>query len=132
MSNQIWIALTFVALLAGLALGVWAGGRVARQALLDKLRGAEKDLADLRAMAGQEAAGLRMQAVREVEQARLQGQRQLDVAHNAHRVETEKLARHLTEACDELEKLRRQVAAGSGEAADTQHGFPATMPMSDT
>jgi chromosome segregation ATPase len=134
-SNQIWIALIVVALGTGLAIGLWIGARAARQTLADKLRAFEKDLVDQRARAAQESSALQAQAAREVEFARSQIQRQLEAARTEHRAETEQLARHLTEAYDELDKLRNQLLTatrtGASHKPEPDQGFAATMPMQD-
>ena len=46
-----------------------------------------------------------------------------------HRAESEKLAAHLTEAYDELDRLRLRNTPA--HAPDTGQGFPATMPLGD-
>ena len=49
-----------------------------------------------------------------------------------HRAETEKLAKHLGDAYDELDKLRVKATAAAGQPhTDTGYGFPATMPLGD-
>lgn len=111
---------------AGWALGARRGGAVLRArveraelALKDESSGAAAKLAAAEAQARRGVAAVQAEMLARIE--RLQAE---------HRAESEKLAAHLTEAYDELDRLR--VRGGSaGQPPDTGQGFPATMPLGD-
>ncbi len=121
---------------AGLALGVAIGWLLARTrgmaALSERAERAEQALKDERSRAQAAVAAAESAAKRDVAamQAELAGR--IERLNTEHRAETEKLARHLTEAYDELDGLRAKAeAARNQRPGDTGHGFAATLPMSD-
>jgi hypothetical protein len=127
-TELIWIATTLLALLAGGGVGVWFGRRGPVRALEEQTRQAQKDLQDQQARAADSLRAVQAKAAKDLEDARVRWQAEAAVATAAQRAETEKLTRHLSEACDELDRLR---AAGPAQAPDTGQGFAATMPLGD-
>jgi hypothetical protein len=125
-----WIVITLCAAAAGAGLGVWFGGRAPRQELAGHKRRAAKDLQEQAARAAEALKAVRAQATKDLDDARVQARTGGDAATAAQRAELEKLTRHLTEAYDELDRLRAKVASG-GKPPDTGQGFAATMPLGD-
>ncbi len=119
---------------AGLAVGVALGwvlargrGAVAPAAnaagpmMQQELARLQAALADVEARAKRDVAALQAEMATRVEK--------LD---SEHRAEQEKLARHLTEAYDELDALRANADAAKGlRPGDTGHGFAKTLPLGD-
>lgn len=130
MTETTWIAIALCAAAAGLGVGVWLGGRGPREELTRHRRRAAKDLQEQQARAAEALEAVRAKAAKDVEDARALARTGGDAASAAQRAELEKLTRHLTEAYDELDRLRARVASG-GKPPDTGQGFAATMPLGD-
>ncbi len=132
MNATLWIAIAAVALLIGVGLG-WAMARSrgfaestaraekAERALKEEVGRAQSAIASAEAHARRDVAALQAALASRVERL-----------NTEHRAETEKLAKHLGEAYDELDKLRVKVTAAAGQPhTDTGYGFPATVPLGD-
>lgn len=120
---------------AGLAVGAAVGWILARSgggAQEARALRAEQMLRDEAAKAQAAIAAAESRAKREIAALQAEMDRRLDALGAEHRAESEKLARHLTEAYDELDGLRAKVeAARNLKPGDTGHGFAATLPLSD-
>jgi len=124
--------MTGLALLVGGAVGAWLGRRGVLRELAVRTRRAEKDLQEQQSRAAESLRAVQAKAAKDLEQARALAKAGGDGASAAQRAEIEKLTRHLTEAYDELDKLRvRAAAAGQPQVPDTGQGFAATMPLGD-
>jgi uncharacterized protein YlxW (UPF0749 family) len=120
-----------VALGLGLVIG-WAIARGRAGAMAERAERAERAAKDEAARAQAAVAAAQAQAKRDVATLQTEMASRIERLGAEHRAEQEKLARHLTEAYDELEKLRLQSgSAGASRGPDTGQGFPATMPMGD-
>jgi molecular chaperone GrpE (heat shock protein) len=124
-----WIVWTLLALLAGGGLGAWLGRRGPLNELAERTRRAEKDLQEQRSRAEESLRAMQAKAAKDLEDARSRWQAETAAATAAQRAESEKLSRHLTEAYDELDRLR--VRAAGKQPPDTGQGFAATMPLGD-
>jgi molecular chaperone GrpE (heat shock protein) len=129
-SATTWIVICLLALGAGLALGWVLGGRGPRRELAERERRAAQEAQEQQARLADAERAASAQAARDLEQARQRWQKETEAAAAAQRAELEKLTRHLTEAYDELDRLRAKVASG-GKPPDTGQGFAATMPLGD-
>jgi uncharacterized protein HemX len=125
-----WIVIGLLALGVGLAAGLWAGARGPRRALADAERRATREAQERQARLAEEQRAAQAQAAKALDEARRRWQADADAAAAAQRAELEKLTRHLTEAYDELDRLRANAASGS-KPPDTGQGFAATMPLGD-
>jgi hypothetical protein len=125
-----WIAISLLALVAGGGIGAWAARRGPARELAERDRRAAKDAQEQQARLAESQRAWQAKAAKDLADARLQWQAAADAAAAAQRVESEKLARHLTEAYDELDRLRAKAASG-GKPPDTGQGFAATMPLGD-
>ncbi|MFT3953621.1 MAG: hypothetical protein QM722_04220 [Piscinibacter sp.] len=132
MDMGITIGIAAVAALGGAVLGAMlARGRGAGE-LAVRLERAEASLREEAARAQAAVASAEARAKRDVAALQAEMASRIERLGSEHRAEQEKLARHLTEAYDELDKLRvRASAAGSPRGPDTGQGFPATMPLGD-
>jgi len=132
MSQPLWIAIAVLALLAGIAVGWQSRGRRGQAALAERAETAERALQEESARARSRIAAVEAKAQKDVAAVQAEMLARIDRLSADHRAETEKLSRHLTEAYDELDKLRVRVsAAGPHQPPDTGQGFPATLPMPD-
>ncbi len=132
MNVTLWIGLTAIALMLGVAIG-WglARSRGANESLA-RAEKAERALKEETARAQSAIAAAAAQANRDVAALQVEMASRLERLTADHRAETEKLAKHLGDAYDELDKLRVKVTAAAGQPhTDTGHGFPATMPLGD-
>lgn len=121
---------------AGLAAGVAIGWMLARTrglaALGERADHAEKALREERSRAQAAVAAAEASAKRDVAALQAEMASRVERLNAEHRAETEKLARHLTEAYDELDGLRAKAdAARNQRPGDTGHGFAATLPLSE-
>ncbi|MBS0437334.1 MAG: hypothetical protein JSR75_21015 [Proteobacteria bacterium] len=118
----------------GLAVGVALGWALARprgaathgahaeraaQALREEAARAQAAVAAVEARAKRDVAALQAEMASRIEKLNAE-----------HRAESEKLARHLTEAYDELDNLRAEAAKGV-RPGDTGYGFAKTLPLGD-
>ena len=120
---------------AGLAAGVVIGWMLARTrgmaALGQRAEHAEQALREERSRAQAAVAAAESAAKRDVAAMQAEMATRIERLNAEHRAETEKLARHLTEAYDELDGLRAKAdAAKHQQPGDTAHGFAATLPLS--
>lgn len=120
---------------AGLAAGVVIGWMLARTrgmaALGQRAEHAEQALREERSRAQAAVAAAESAAKRDVAAMQAEMASRIERLNAEHRAETEKLARHLTEAYDELDGLRAKAdAAKHQQPGDTAHGFAATLPLS--
>jgi flagellar biosynthesis/type III secretory pathway protein FliH len=125
-----WIVIALCAGAAGVGFGVWFGGRAPRQELVEHKRRAAKELQEQQARAAEVLKAAQAKAAKDLDDARAQARSDGGAAGAVQRAELEKLTRHLTEAYDELDRLRAKVASG-GKPPDTGQGFAATMPLGD-
>lgn len=123
------VAMTTLALVAGVGVGFWFGRRGAERALTQQQR-AEQELQAQQTRAAEATRALQAKAARELQEARAAWQAGQAEATAAQRAELEKLTRHLADAYDELDRLR-VIAARAPGPPDTSQGFPATMPLGD-
>lgn len=130
MTETTWIVIALFAGVAGAGLGAWFGGRALRRELAEHKRRAAKELQEQQARAAESLKAAQAKAAKDLEDARAQARAGGDATGAAQRTELEKLTRHLTEAYDELDRLRAKVASG-GKPPDTGQGFAATMPLGD-
>jgi hypothetical protein len=131
-TESTWIAMTGLALLVGAVVGAWLGRRGLLRELQTRARRAEKDLQEQQSRAAESLRAVQARAAKDLEEARALAKAGGDSASAAQRAEIEKLTRHLTEAYDELDRLRvRAATAGQPQAPDTGQGFAATMPLGD-
>lgn len=128
MTSPIWIA-AIVALAAGVALGFWLARR-GQGSLGERLAKVERELAAQQARAAEVAQAQQAKAARELQAATAALEAKAAKAAAAHQAELERLTLHLSQACDEVDRLRAAAARQPG-APDTGQGFPATMPLGD-
>jgi hypothetical protein len=128
----LWIGLAAIALMLGVAIG-WALARSRSAAeQLARAEKAERALKEEAARAQAAIAAAAAQASRDVAALQAEMAGRVERLTAEHRAETEKLAKHLGDAYDELDKLRVKVSAAAGQPhTDTGYGFPATMPLGD-
>jgi len=132
MTTQLWMVIAVLALLAGAGIGWAVGAGRARGEVDSRVRRAEQQAKEELARAEQRVAAEKARADKAQAEANAQWQARMDRLNADHRAETEKLSRHMTEAYDELDRLRVQLAsAGPPQPPDTGQGFAATMPMPD-
>ena len=130
------MSLVMSILLAGLAalmaggLGWALGARRGRAAQIARAERAGQALKEESSREAAKLAAAEAQARRDVSAVQAEMLARIERLQAEHRAETEKLAAHLTEAYDELDRLRVRGAA-TGQAPDTGQGFPATMPLGD-
>ena len=120
-----------VGLVAGAAIG-WVLARASgHSSLKERAARAERALHDETARAQAAIAAAQAGAQRDVAamQAELTGR--IERLKAEQRAETEKLARHLTQAYDELDGLRAKAEARNQRPSDTGNGFAATLPLGD-
>lgn len=122
-------AVATVGAVAGGALGSWLGRRGVAPTR-QRLQQVEQELLAQQGRAAEAARTMRAQINREVQQARAAWQAEQAAATAAQRAEVDKLTRHLSDACDELDRLRA-AAARAPSPPDTGQGFAATMPLGD-
>ncbi len=130
------IGMTFAAAGAGLAVGIAAGWLLARtrggEGAGERVERAERALKEESARAQAAVAAVEARAKRDVAALQAEMASRIENLKTEHRAETEKLARHLTEAYDELDGLRARADAARGQRpGDTGHGFAPTLPLSD-
>jgi Skp family chaperone for outer membrane proteins len=130
MAADVWMYLTPLAAIAGAVVGAaYAAGR-SRAAASQQLEAANRQMAEGVARAREQIAESQQRAQAELAAARAEWQSRLDAAVAAQRAEADKLKLHLTDAFDELERLRH-ASRTPGQGPDTGQGFPATMPLQD-
>lgn len=130
MSQALWIVIAaLAAAVVGFLLGRQSAGKRAGGELLARAERAEQQLKEETARAAARAAAQEAQARKDVAAVQDEMLARIERVQADQRVETEKLARHLTEAYDELDRLR--LAANKRQPPDTGQGFPATMPLGD-
>lgn len=130
MSLTAWILVAGLAAAAAAAIGGMLAARRTRGELLARAERAEQQLKEEVARAAARLAAQEAQARKDVAAVQDEMLARLDRLKTDHRAETEKLAGHLTEAYDELDRLRLRASA-SPQPPDTGQGFPATMPLGD-
>lgn len=130
MSLGMWITVALLAAAAGAALGWRLAARRHGAELLARAERAEHQLKEEAARAAARLTGLEAQARKDVAAVQEEMLARLERLKADHRAETEKLAGHLTEAYDELDRLRLRTASPA-QPPDTGQGFPATMPLGD-
>lgn len=130
MTDPISIAASVLALLAGGGLGWWLGRRGAGRGLAQRLARAERELLAQQTRAAEAARALQAKAAQDLQDARKAWETESAHATAAQRAELEKLTHHLTDAYDELDRLRT-AAARKPNPPDTGQGFAATMPLGD-
>lgn len=121
---------------AGLAVGAALGWALARSrgvtALNERVERAERGMKDEAARAESAIAAAESRAKRVVAAMQTEMAGRIEKLNADHRAEHEKLARHLTEAYDELDSLRAKAEAARGQRpGDTGHGFAPTLPLGD-
>ena len=118
-------------LVAGAALG-WVLARKSGQAgLKERAERAERALQEESARARAAVAAAQAEARRDIAAMQAELTSRVERLKSEQRTETEKLARHLTQAYDELDSLRAKAEARSQRPGDTGHGFAATLPLGD-
>jgi len=117
-------------LLAGAGAGAWFGRAAGTRSLAARVRHAERELADHQLRAAETLRAAQAKAAKDLEDVRSQWKAQGDTRSAAQRAELDKLRQHLSEAYDELDRLRAGAAAAR-PVPDTGQGFAATMPLSD-
>jgi uncharacterized membrane-anchored protein YhcB (DUF1043 family) len=132
MNATTWIGIAAFALVLGIAIGwVVARSRGAGE-LTARAEKAERALKGETARAQSAIATAEAHARRDVAALQAEMASRVERLNTEHRAETEKLAKHLGDAYDELDKLRVKANAAAGQPhTDTGHGFPATMPLGD-
>lgn len=130
MGHALWMVIAVLAGLAGFFFGRQLGGRRGQGELQARAERAEQALKEEIARATARAATQEAQARKDVTAVQDEMLARIERLQADQRIETEKLARHLTEAYDELDRLRLR-AAGPQQPPDTGQGFPATMPLGD-
>lgn len=130
MTDPTSIGLIVLALVAGGGLGHWLGQRGAGRGAAERLAHAEKELQAHKTRSADAARALQANAAKDLQDARARWEAAAAATAEAQRAEIEKLTRHLTEAYDELDRLR-VVAARTPPPPDTGQGFAATMPLGD-
>lgn len=129
------IGIALAAAGAGLALGAAIGWWLARTggtaALKERAERAERALRDEAARAQAAVAAAQASAKRDVAAMQAEMSSRIERLKTEQRAETEKLARHLTQAYDELDGLRARADAKTQRPGDTGHGFAATLPLGD-
>jgi uncharacterized protein HemX len=129
-SETTWIVISLLALVVGLGLGVWTGRRGPQRRLAERERRAAKEAQEQQARLADSQRAWLAKSAKDLDEARARWAAEADAASAAQRTEFEKLTRHLTEAYDELDRLRVK-AAGPAQPPDTGQGFAATMPLGD-
>jgi len=132
MSQSLWTGVAVLALLVGLSIGWQLGsGRVRAQWRL-RVESAQRQLKEEYERLGARLAAVEARAQQEVAAVQAEMLSRIERLGQDHRAETETLTRHLTDAYDELDRLRvRLAAAGPPQPPDTGQGFAATMPLGD-
>jgi hypothetical protein len=124
------MAWTALALIMGLGVGLWLGGRSARAALAEGRREFEQSLAAESQRAASELPEQQAQAALEIERVKTQAQRQMEALRAEHRADSAKMARLLADTHDEVAQLKAKLASkGRPDTPDTDQGFAATQPM---
>lgn len=132
MDTALIFGIATLALAIGAVLGwVLASSRVSG-VLSARAEKAERALKDESARAQAAVAAAQAAAKRDVAAMQAELASRVERLTSDHRAEQEKLARHLTDAYDELDKLRvRGTASARQSPPDTGQDFPATLPMGD-
>ncbi len=126
------VGVAVVALLAGVVIGWLLARSRGRPELSERLERAERAVKEESARAQSAAAAAQANARRDVAALQAEMASRIERLNAEHRAESEKLARHLTEAYDELDKMRVRADAAKGRnPPDTGQGFPPTMPLGD-
>lgn len=120
---------------ASLAAGLGVGWVLARSrgtaSLKERAERAERALQEESAKAQAAIAAAQASAKRDVAAIQAEMTSRIERLKTEQRAETEKLARHLTQAYDELDGLRARNDAKNLRPGDTGHGFAATLPLGD-
>lgn len=126
------LATAGASLAAGVAIG-WVLARTRSQAgLKERAERAERALQEEAARAQAAIAAAQQSAKRDVAAMQAEMTSRVERLKAEQRAETEKLARHLTQAYDELDGLRAKAEAAKNQRpGDTGHGFAATLPLGD-
>ncbi len=128
-----------IALALGLAaitgvVGAGAGWMLARARTAaqwaERTQRAERALKDESARAQAATAAAQTQAKQQMTALQAATDARVAKLTADHRAEHETLAKHLTEAYDELDRLRAE-AAKAQRPGDTGHGFAPTLPLGD-
>lgn len=132
MNTAVSAGIAALSLLAGVAIG-WLLARSRGSAdLAERAERAERALKEESMRAQSALAAAQESAKRDVAALQAEMASRIERLNAEHRAESEKLARHLTEAYDELDKLRVRADAAKGRTPpDTGQGFPPTMPLGD-
>lgn len=118
-------------LAAGVAIGwLLARGR-GTASLKERAERAERALQEESARAQAAVAAAQASAKRDVAAMQAEMASRIERLKSEQRAETEKLARHLTQAYDELDGLRAKADARNQRPGDTGQGFAATLPLGD-
>lgn len=118
-------------LAAGGAIGwLLARGRGAAS-LKERAERAERALQEESARAQAAVSAAQASAKRDVAAMQAEMTSRIERLKTEQRAETEKLARHLTQAYDELDGLRAKAEARNQRPGDTGQGFAATLPLGD-
>lgn len=132
MHATLWIGIAAIALMLGVAIGWGLARSRAAAELVARAEKAERALKDETSRAQAAMAAADAQARRDIAALQAEATARVERLTAEHRTETEKLAKHLSDAYDELDKLRVKVNAAAGQPhTDTGYGFPATMPLGD-
>lgn len=113
-------------LAAGVGVGLWFGRRSAGAGRAQ----AEHELQAQQARAAETLRATQARAAKDLHDARAAWEAEAIAAGQQQSAEITKLTLHLTEAYDELDRLRAD-AARQRPASDTGQGFAATLPLGD-
>lgn len=119
-------------LLVGTALGWMLASTRGNAALAQRAERAVRGMKEESSRAQAAIAEAEARARHDVAALQVEMSTRIEKLNAEHRAENEKLARHLTEAYDELDSLRAKAEAAKGQRpGDTGHGFAPTLPLGD-
>lgn len=130
MDTALVFGISALALAIGAVLGWVLGNSRVSAGLNARAEKAERALKEESARAQAAIAAAQAAAKRDVAAMQAELASRVERLTSDHRAEQDKLARHLTDAYDELDKLR-STASARQSAPDTGRDFPATLPMGD-